>query len=103
MIDPALPLFNATESFSKLLELYAACNCYPSLDHPAVKDWLGAGYQHHVPAQPPSQTSVLLLPTSPTRRAPRTVLATPLSKQWTKSGNQAGYTLSSLRPVKLDG
>ncbi|KAN0132534.1 phosphatases II [Lactarius tabidus] len=102
-LHEALPLFNATESFTKLLELYAACNCSPSFDHPAVQGWLGASYQHHVPAQPPSSTSVPLLSTSPTRRAPRTALATPLAKQWTKSGNQAGHTLSSLRAVKLDG
>jgi hypothetical protein len=42
---PALPLFNATDSFTKLLELYAACNCSPSSDHPALQGWLGPGQQ----------------------------------------------------------
>ena len=105
MIDSALPLFNATESFTKLLELYAACNCYPSFDQPAVRSWLGAGYQPHVtiPAQPPSPVIIPPLPTPPTRRAAGTVFSTPLPKQWTKSGNQAGHALGSLRPVKLEG
>jgi hypothetical protein len=101
-LHEALPLFNATESFTKLLELYAACNCSPSIDHPAVRAWLGAGYQHNVtiPAHPPSSS---MLPPSPTRRAPGTSLSTPLPRQWTKAGNQAGHTLSSLRPMTLDG
>jgi len=102
-LNEALPLFNATESFMKILELYAACDCSPSFDHPAVRGWLGAGYRHHVtiPAQPPS--SAIVTPLSPTRRAPGTAFTAPLPKQWTKSANQAGRTLSSLRPVKLDG
>ncbi|KAF8272160.1 hypothetical protein EI94DRAFT_1656611 [Lactarius quietus] len=104
-LHEALPLFNATESFTKLLELYAVCNCSPSFDHPAVRSWLGAGYQHHITisVQPPSSATVPSLPTSPTRRAPGTALVAPLPKQWTKSGNQPGHSLSSLRPVKLDG
>src|SRR6266702_3230564 len=102
MIDSALPLFNATESFTKLLELYATWNSSPSIDHPAVRGWLGAVYQHNVaiPAQPPNSA---IVPSSPTRRAPGTTLVTPLPRQWTKAGNQAGHTLSSLRPVTLDG
>jgi dual specificity phosphatase 12 len=98
-LHEVLPLFNATESFTKLLELYATCNCSPGIDHPAVRSWLGAGYQH-IPAQSPSSA---IVPPSPTRRAPGMVLASPLPKQWTKAGNQAGHTLSSLRPVTLDG
>ncbi|KAH9002279.1 protein-tyrosine phosphatase-like protein [Lactarius hatsudake] len=101
-LHEALPLFNATESFTKLLELYATCNCSPSVDHPAVRGWLGAGYQYNVavPAQRPSSA---IVPLSPTRRTPGMALATPLPKQWTKAGNQAGHSLSSLRPVTLDG
>lgn len=101
-LHEALPLFNATESFTKLLELYATCNCSPSIDHPAVRGWLGAGYQHNV-AMPAQIHSPAIVPSSPTRRAPGKALATPLPRQWTKAGNQAGHTLSSLRPVTLDG
>ncbi|KAH9060996.1 protein-tyrosine phosphatase-like protein [Lactarius vividus] len=101
-LHEALPLFNATESFTKLLELYATCNCSPTVDHPAVRRWLGAGYQYNV-AIPAQQPSSAIVPLSPTRRAPGTALATPLPKQWTKAGNQAGHSLSSLRPVTLDG
>ncbi len=102
MTDSALPLFNATESFTNLLELYATCNCSPGVDHPAVRGWLGANYQHYavIPAQPRSSA---IVPSSPPRRATGAAQATPLPKQWTKAGNQAGHTLSSLRPVTLDG
>jgi hypothetical protein len=91
----ALPLFNPTENFTKLLELYAACNCSPSSDHPALQDWLGIGYQ-----VTPSQSSGF--PTSPTRRTLGTILPAPLSKQHSKAEGQAS-PLSSLRPMTLDG
>jgi dual specificity phosphatase 12 len=42
-LDDALPLFNPTDNFTQLLELYATCNCSPSSDHPALQDWLGTG------------------------------------------------------------
>jgi len=103
MMHPALPLFNATDSFTKLLELYATCNCSPSSDHPALQDWLGVGHQtgHVKPSQPSS--SIMMIPSSPTRRTPGTVLPSSLPKQWAKAGSQANHTLSSLRPVTLDG
>jgi dual specificity phosphatase 12 len=97
-LHDALPLFNPTDNFTKLLELYAACNCSPSSDHPALQDWLGISYQSN--SVRPSQSSGS--PTSPTRRALGTVLPTPLSKQHSKAGGQAS-PLSSLRPVTLDG
>jgi hypothetical protein len=102
MIGVALPLFNATDSFTKLLELYATCNCSPSIDHPALRDWLGADYQCNA-AGPSQLSSPVITPSSPTRRAPGTVLTSPIPMQWTKAGSQAGHTLSSLRAVTLDG
>jgi len=99
-LQQALPLFNATDSFTRLLELYAACNCSPSVDHPALRDWLGTDYQ--LTAAGPSQSSgSVIMPSSPTRRG--AVLTSPIPIQWTKAGSQAGHTLSSLRPVTLDG
>jgi len=102
ILHEALPLFNATDSFTKLLELYATCNCSPSSDHPALQDWLGVGHQtgHVKPSQP---SSSIMIPSSPTRRTPGTVLSNSLPKQWSKAGSQANHTLSSLRPVTLDG
>ncbi|KAH9994146.1 protein-tyrosine phosphatase-like protein [Russula compacta] len=101
-LQEALPLFNATDSFTRLLELYAACNFAPSTDHPALQDWLGIGYQHNpiTPSQPSGSVST---PPSSSRWAPGTVLSTPLPKQLSKAGSQANHTLSSLIPVTLDG
>ncbi|KAI0307006.1 protein-tyrosine phosphatase-like protein [Multifurca ochricompacta] len=101
-LHDALPLFNATDSFTKLLELYAACNCSPSVDHPVLRDWLGANYQRN-PAIPAQPSGSIMRPASPTRRGHGTVLPAPLPKHWTKAGSQAGHTLNSLRPVTLDG
>ncbi|KAG8219090.1 protein-tyrosine phosphatase-like protein [Butyriboletus roseoflavus] len=36
----ALPLYNATSVFYRHLELFAACNCRPTVDHPIVLAWL---------------------------------------------------------------
>jgi dual specificity phosphatase 12 len=102
MIYPALPLFNPTDNFTKLLELYAACNCSPSSDHPALQDWLGIGYQSSS-ATPSQLSGSVAISSSPTRRAPGMVLPTPLPKQLSKAGGQANHSLSSLRPVTLDG
>jgi len=54
MIYTALPLFNPTDNFTQLLEFYAACNCSPCSDHPALQDWLGIGYTSNsfTPSQP---------------------------------------------------
>lgn len=43
-LHDALPLFDPTDNFIRLLELYAACDCSPCSDHPALQDWLGIGY-----------------------------------------------------------
>ncbi|KAI0303914.1 hypothetical protein BC826DRAFT_980394 [Russula brevipes] len=51
-LHEALPLFNATDSFTRLLELYATCNCSPTSDHPALQEWLGISYQHNSDAPP---------------------------------------------------
>jgi hypothetical protein len=102
MIGLALPLFNATDSFTKLLELYAACNCSPSVDHPALRDWLDTDNKRNATGPSQSPGSVIT-PSSPTRRAPGRVLTSPIPMQWTKAGSQAGHTLGSLRPVTLDG
>jgi dual specificity phosphatase 12 len=36
----ALPLYNPTAVFYRHLELFAACNCRPTVDHPIVHAWL---------------------------------------------------------------
>jgi len=101
-LHDALPLFNPTDNFTQLLELYAACNCSPCGDHPALRDWLGIGYPSNsfTPSQPSGSFAI---PSSPTRRALGTVLPTPLTKQYSKAGGQVNHSLSSLRPVVLDG
>jgi dual specificity phosphatase 12 len=102
VLHEALPLFNATDSFTRLLELYAACNCSPSSDHPALRGWLGTGQQHsHLTHS--QQSSTIVIPSSPTRRTQGTALPNPLSRQWSKTGGQANHNMSSLRPVTLDG
>jgi dual specificity phosphatase 12 len=99
-LHEALPLFNATDHFTQVLELYAACNCSPSSDHPALRARLGIDYQPN--SVTPPQPSGSFMPSSP-RRAPGTIPYTSLSKQWTKNGTQVNHTLSALRPVTLDG
>jgi len=74
-LHDALPLFNPTDNFTQLLELYAACNCSPYSGHPALQNW----------------------------RTPGMALSTPLTKQYLKPGGQVNHSLSSLRPVVLDG
>ncbi|KAI0053766.1 phosphatases II [Auriscalpium vulgare] len=39
-LHDALPLFNLTENFAKHLEIFAACNGSPTLEHPLVQAWL---------------------------------------------------------------
>jgi len=102
ILHEALPLFNATDSFTKLLELYAACNCSPSSDHPALQDWLGVGHQNGR-VRPSQPSSSIMVPSSPTRRTPGTAIPNSLPKQWSRAGSQANHTLNSLRPVTLDG
>jgi len=101
-LHDALPLFNPTDNFTKLLELYAACNCSPSCDHAALQDWLGISYQSNsiAPSQPPGS---VVIPSPPTWRAPETALPAPFPKQRSKAGGQSNHSLSSLRPVTLDG
>ncbi|KXN88981.1 hypothetical protein AN958_06443 [Leucoagaricus sp. SymC.cos] len=41
-IEDALPLFNPTVNFSRNLELYDACGCLPTRDHPVVREWLSS-------------------------------------------------------------
>ncbi|KAI0268083.1 hypothetical protein BC834DRAFT_867822 [Gloeopeniophorella convolvens] len=91
----ALPLFNATESFTSLLKLYVACDYFPSVDHPALRDWLGPEHYRNTVPPPPRPAS------SPTRRAPGAALHT--SGPWAKAGSQASHVLSSLVPVTLEG
>jgi dual specificity phosphatase 12 len=101
-LHDALPLFNPTDNFTQLLELYAACNCSPSSDHPALQDWLGIGYpSNSFSSSQPSGS--FAIQSSPTRRALGTVLPTPPTKQYSKTGGQVNHSLSLLRPVVLDG
>jgi dual specificity phosphatase 12 len=101
-LHDALPLFNPTDNFTQLLELYAACNCSPCSDHPALQDWLGIGYASNsfTPSQP---SGSFVITSSPTGRGLGTVLPTPLTNQYSKTGGQVNHSLSSLRPVVLDG
>ncbi|KAL1740055.1 protein-tyrosine phosphatase-like protein, partial [Schizophyllum fasciatum] len=39
-IEKDMPLFNATSTFCRNLELYEACGHKPHLEHPAVQQWL---------------------------------------------------------------
>ncbi|KAI9513226.1 protein-tyrosine phosphatase-like protein [Russula earlei] len=101
-LQEALPLFNATGNFTQLLELYSACNCSPSSDHPALQAWLGVAHPP-TPISPPQLSGSVMMPSSPTRQAPGTILHTPLPKPRSKVGTQANHALSSLMPVTLDG
>lgn len=40
LLEDALPLFNPTASFSRHLELFAACNYHPTSDNPLVEEWV---------------------------------------------------------------
>lgn len=40
ILQDALPLFNRTANFSKYLEIFAACNYSPKIEHPPVQAWL---------------------------------------------------------------
>ncbi|KAF8076945.1 protein-tyrosine phosphatase-like protein [Lyophyllum atratum] len=43
LIEDALPLFNPTISFSRHLELFAACQYHPTSENPLVKEWVASG------------------------------------------------------------
>ncbi|KAF8555573.1 phosphatases II [Imleria badia] len=40
ILEGALPLYNPTTIFYRHLEVFAACNCCPAVDHPTVHAWL---------------------------------------------------------------
>ncbi|KAH7887238.1 protein-tyrosine phosphatase-like protein [Phlebopus sp. FC_14] len=39
ILEAALPLYNPTSNFYRHLELFAACNYFPTIDHPVVQAW----------------------------------------------------------------
>jgi len=39
ILEAALPLYNSTTIFYRHLELFAACSCRPTVDHPIVHAW----------------------------------------------------------------
>lgn len=50
----ALPLYNPTSVFYRHLELFSACNCRPTVDHPIILAWL-AEQSGGPPLKPPTK------------------------------------------------
>ncbi|KAF7353852.1 Phosphatases II [Mycena venus] len=62
VIQDALPLFDPTSNFTRALNLFAACKCKPTLDHPAiaahrVPTARSNGYLPHAASRGPSLQS----------------------------------------------
>lgn len=67
-VSSALPLYNPTPIFYRHLDLFAACNCHPSVDHPLVHAWLAeqsGGPPLKLPAKTRSFTKTAGIATKP--------------------------------------
>ena len=64
----ALPLYNPTTIFYRHLELFAACNCRPTVDHPTIHAWLAeqsGGPTFKLPTKTQSITKTATITTNP--------------------------------------
>ncbi|KAI9569244.1 hypothetical protein HD554DRAFT_2092169 [Boletus coccyginus] len=79
-LEAALPLYNPTTVFYHHLELFAACNCCPTVDHPTVHAWLAeqsGGPTFKLPTKTQSITKTATITTNP----PSLTIATTLSNR----------------------
>ena len=71
----ALPLYNPTTIFYRHLELFAACNCRPTVDHPIVHAWL-AEQSGGPPLRLPTKTQSITKTASVTTNPPSLTITT---------------------------
>jgi dual specificity phosphatase 12 len=75
ILEAALPLYNPTAVFYRHLELFAACNCRPTVDHPIVHAWL-AEQSGGPPLKLPTKTQSITKTASITTNPPSLTITT---------------------------
>lgn len=71
----ALPLYNPTILFYRHLEVFAACNCCPTVDHPVVHAWL-AEQSGSPPLRLPTKTQSITKTANITTNPPSLTITT---------------------------
>jgi dual specificity phosphatase 12 len=75
ILETALPLYNPTILFYRHLEVFAACNCCPTVDHPVVHAWL-AEQSGSPPLRLPTKTQSITKTANITTNPPSLTITT---------------------------